>query len=595
MTESTSELISAYLYGHMTAEQCAELRAWLAADPRHVQEYIQEAYLHHAIRLVLQHRKVERTHADAEGQLKSDSSNHSAELFRKVIESDIEFLEKSRGRLSREEIQKLADRELAAFLEEQHRQERYEQRQADLEPRMASIKRLLSSALGATATICVRTSKVAAVVAMIALLLALSVFCLRQSSEVEIANLADSLNARWDVNVEKHANLHKGQFRLHQGYARILFRFGADVSIEAPAEFRLESAKRMTLLSGRVFAEVPPSAHGFTVDTPQASIVDLGTQFGVKVESGVSSDLHLFKGKASLAPTGVAWSNKSEIITAGQASSVDTAGKVRSIAVDETAFVRRFFPQSGFIWRGQAIDLADVGGGGNGFGTGQLNRWLEVSTGLEGTKFIVDGRMALGCQTTDNRYHRVTHLPYVDGVFSPDGSAGPVQVSSQEHLWRDCPKTCGTFFEDIFNGNYISFGTDSHGFVLKGQAYGTREHSAIALHSNVGVTFDLDAMRRDMPGLEIVEFKARCGISEDVRTHLDGTTQWGLADFWVLVDGNRRFKAVGITVDSEPPEISVPLSRQERFVTLVTTDGNGLANFDWGFFAEPRLEVQAIQ
>jgi hypothetical protein len=412
----------------------------------------------------------------------------------------------------------------------------------------------------------------------------------------EIATLSSSMQANWaDSAVLKSGDRltrRKKPLRLTQGMVDVVFDTGARVVIEAPAQFRIKSAKRMTLLSGRVFAEVPPSARGFTVDTPQASIVDMGTQFGVKVESGISSDLHLFKGKASLTPAGAAGSGKSEIIAAGQAGSVDTTGQVRSIAVDDKAFVRRFFPQSGFVWRGQPIDLADVVGGGNGFGTGQLNRWLEINTGLDGTKFIVDGRMVLGYQTTDNRYHRVTHLPYVDGVFSPDGSAGPVQVSSQRHLWHDCPKTSGMFFEDIFNGNYISLGTDSHGFVLKGQAYGTREHSAIALHSNAGITFDLDAMRRDMPGLEIIEFKGRCGISEDVRTHLLDGVPWGTADFWVLVDGKKRFEAVGMNVNSEPPEISVPLSRQERFLTLVTTDGNGGANFDWGFFAKPRLEVR---
>jgi ferric-dicitrate binding protein FerR (iron transport regulator) len=594
MTESILELISAYLYGHITAEQYEELRAWLAADPRHVREYIQEAYLHHATRLVLQRREVERTHVEAEGQSKSDSSNGPAELFRKAIESDIEFLKETRGRLSPEEIQKLADRKLAAFLEEQHRQELQEQRQAGLEPRMARIRRSLSSVAGAMATIGIKTSKLAAVVTLVILFLALYVFHVQESSEVEVATLADALDARWDVSIETHTSLHRGQFKLNQGYARILFQTGADVSIEAPAEFRLESDKRMTLLSGRVFADVPPSARGFTVDTPQASIVDLGTQFGVKVESGNGSDLHMFKGKASLTPAAAAGNSKSEIITAGQAGSVDPAGRIRSIQVKDTAFVRRFFPGSGSVWRGQAIDLADIVGGGNGLGAGQLNRWLEINTGLDGTRFIVNGQATQSYQTTDNRYHRVTHLPYVDGVFSPDANAGPVEVSSQRHVWPDCPKTSGRFFEDIFNGDHISFGIDTHGFVLKGQAYGTRELSAIALHSNAGITFDLGAMRGDMPGLEIVEFKARCGISEDVKKRVD-STQRGTADFWVLVDGKKRFEAKGMNVDSEPQEISVPLSRQECFVTLVTTDGDGRANFDWGFFAEPRLEVQAVQ
>jgi hypothetical protein len=414
----------------------------------------------------------------------------------------------------------------------------------------------------------------------------------------EVATLKSSIQASWsDSTVPESGSrlTRRGELlHLEHGMVEVVFDSGAEAVIEGPAQFRLKSANRIELQSGRVFAEVPPSARGFTVDTPQASIVDLGTQFGVKVESGISSGLHLFKGKALLTPSGATGSGKSEILMAGQAGSVNTAGQITRIPVNDTAFVRRLFPKSGFIWRGQAIDLGDVVGGGNGFGTGQLNRWLGIGTGMDGTRFIVNGQPALYNQTTDNRYHRVTHLPYVDGVFSPDANTGPVQVSSQGHIWRDCPRTSGTFFEDIFNGNYISFGTDSHGFVLGGQAYGTREHSAIALHSNAGITFDLDAMRRDMPGLEIIRFTARCGISEDVRTHLDGTPRRALADFWVLVDGQKRFEAKGMNVDSPPGEISVPLSSQERFVTLVTTDGNGWANYDWGFFAEPQLEVQAV-
>jgi hypothetical protein len=412
----------------------------------------------------------------------------------------------------------------------------------------------------------------------------------------EVATLRSSMQTRWTDSagpeLGDRLTCREEPFRLASGMVDVVFDSGAEAVIEGPAQFRLKSAGRMELQSGCLFANVDQSARGFTVDTPYGRVVDLGTQFGVKVDSNSSSDLHLFKGKASLMPTGA---YRSEIITAGKAGSVNAMGRVRSIPVDDTAFVRRFFPRSGFTWRGQPIDLADVVGGGNGFGTGRLNRWLEVNTGLDGTRFIVDGKAAQRNQATDNRYHRVTHLPYVDGVFSPDANAGPVQVSSENHCWQDCPKTGGMFFEDIFNGDYISFGTDSHGLILKGQAYGTREHPAIALHSNVGITFDLDALRRDMPGLEIVRFRGRCGVTEAVRTHLSDGTSWGIADFWVLVDGKNRFEARGMTVDAEPSEISVPLNGRDRFVTLVTTDGGAGANFDWGFFAEPRLELQVVQ
>jgi hypothetical protein len=595
MTEPISELISAYLYGHITPEQYEQLRAWLAEDRRHVQEYIREAYLHRSTRLVLQRRQVEMMHADAEGKLTPAPTEDPAELFRKAVENDLKLLEGRKGRLSPREIQELADRKLAAFLEEQRRQELLERRQAGLEPgRLKRFVRTASEAMGD------KTSRFALIGAVVVLVVAATTFYLSNQPGLwdllnpVVASLTDSMDAQWDGSIDKHAALHKGRFKLERGYARLTFQKGADVSIEAPAEFRLDSAKRMVLFSGRLFADVPPSARGFTVDTPCGRVVDLGTQFGVRANSGSSSDVHLFKGKASLTPAGPAGSGKREIMTAGRASRIDVAGQVRSIAVDDKAFVRRFFPKSGFAWRGQAIDLADVVGGGNGFGTGRLGRWLEISTGLDGTRYIVNGQAVQQYQATDNRYHRVTHLPYVDGVFSPDGSAGPVQVSSENHLWQDSPKTAGRYFEDVFNGDHISVGSSSHGFVLNGQAFGTREHPAIALHSNAGISFDLEALRRDMPGLEITEFKALCGVSEDVKMHPEDTQQ-GKADFWVLVDGKKRFEAIGMDANSKPREISVPLGGQERFVTLVTTDGDRRTNCDWGFFAEPRLEVQAIQ
>jgi hypothetical protein len=62
-----------------------------------------------------------------------------------------------------------------------------------------------------------------------------------------------------------------------------------------------------------------------------------------------------------------------------------------------------------------------------------------------------------------------------------------------------------------------------------------------------------------------------------------------------LLDGKKRFQAIGMTAGSMPQEVSVPLGEEDRFLTLVTTDGDGRPSYDWGFFAEPRLEVQAVQ
>jgi hypothetical protein len=67
--------------------------------------------------------------------------------------------------------------------------------------------------------------------------------------------------------------------------------------IEAPAVFQFESAQRLRLTQGRLSADVPPSAKGFTVITPSGDAVDLGTRFGVDVPLGGEAEVHVFQGE----------------------------------------------------------------------------------------------------------------------------------------------------------------------------------------------------------------------------------------------------------------------------------------------------------
>ena len=72
---------------------------------------------------------------------------------------------------------------------------------------------------------------------------------------------------------------------------------GARLVIEAPAEFRFESAQRLRMKRGRLAAEVPPAAKGFTVITPSGEAVDLGTRFGVDVPASGAAEIHVFQGE----------------------------------------------------------------------------------------------------------------------------------------------------------------------------------------------------------------------------------------------------------------------------------------------------------
>lgn len=72
---------------------------------------------------------------------------------------------------------------------------------------------------------------------------------------------------------------------------------GVEVVIEAPASFRFESPQRLRMIRGRMTADVPQAAKGFTVVMPSGEAVDLGTRFAVDVLPTGESEVHVFVGE----------------------------------------------------------------------------------------------------------------------------------------------------------------------------------------------------------------------------------------------------------------------------------------------------------
>lgn len=93
------------------------------------------------------------------------------------------------------------------------------------------------------------------------------------------------------------SSLSDEEVRLTSGLLELKTARGAHLVIEAPATFQFESAQLLRLRHGRIAATVPPSATGFSVQTPTGKAIDIGTEFGVDVPAEGEPEIHVFDGE----------------------------------------------------------------------------------------------------------------------------------------------------------------------------------------------------------------------------------------------------------------------------------------------------------
>jgi len=118
-----------------------------------------------------------------------------------------------------------------------------------------------------------------------------------------VATLIEAENCRWagsDLPTMEGAGLSAGTLALTEGMATLRFKSGATVTLEAPSVLVVESAMKCRLVEGSVVADVPESAHGFTIDTAHMEVIDLGTRFGVTTTPLGNSNVFVFEGEVKV-------------------------------------------------------------------------------------------------------------------------------------------------------------------------------------------------------------------------------------------------------------------------------------------------------
>lgn len=371
-----------------------------------------------------------------------------------------------------------------------------------------------------------------------------------QIASSPVAEITFTQNVAWQEKRQPQSIEPGKRFTLESGQVHLQLKQGASVCIQGPAEWWVIDGNRFNLQAGKLLAKVPHQATGFTVETPTSTIVDLGTEFGVEVDLAGEANVKVLRGRVQVQPNDA----PAALLEAGEAR------RVLPTAMETITLEDEYFKPKPAIITGY-LDLADIVCGGDGTGERRL-MGIEPDTGH------VTRESELERVTGDDRYHLVD-LPFVDGIFIPRGGRGPVQINSLGQTFADFPAT-----EDHSWGNLWVYADKS-----------------IYLHSNKGLTIDLEALRKHHHGL-ITQFTAKV---QNLERSPPDEASFFAADVWVLVDDQVRFSAIKFRGSHGELSVDVRLDDTSRFLTLVATDSGNTIGKDGISFSNCRLALAADQ
>lgn len=236
-----------------------------------------------------------------------------------------------------------------------------------------------------------------------------------QHGPATIATVVKARGCKWagsTLPTAEGSRVTPGTLELVEGIATVKFDSGAEVVMEAPATLDLVNAMSCRLVKGTLVADVPPSAIGFTVDTPDAKVVDYGTRFGVSAGEDGKYLVQVLEGLVEVSPKAT---NEPQKLRAGE--KVDTGVRASQLRPQQPG-------QEPPRWQPQTI--LDAGGG-----------WKVLSTAYGHGK---DGYIQSNPKSKnfgDDAFFRVKH-----------SSLAP-ELNRKGYVAFDLSKFSGTPIEDV--------------------------------------------------------------------------------------------------------------------------------------------------
>lgn len=171
----------------------------------------------------------------------------------------------------------------------------------------------------------------------------------------QVATLTGTVDCRWadDLAIPEYGEpIYAGRsLELEEGIAQLTFESGAKLIIQGPATFTTETSMLGTLDRGKLAALVPVRAFGFTVRTPSAEVVDLGTEFGLVVDGYGRTQVDVINGEVVTWPVNRRGDTLGDGLKLTELQSVSYGGKTeipcipRIQPADTSKFIREITPR----------------------------------------------------------------------------------------------------------------------------------------------------------------------------------------------------------------------------------------------------------
>lgn len=408
-----------------------------------------------------------------------------------------------------------------------------------------------------------------------------------------VVNVSD--NAKWAEGagpIDFMVRLNPGEaLELLDGLAVIETSSGVRLLLQGHTRFTCVSQERGRLDLGKITALAETGQ--FTVLTPSAEIVDLGTEFAVHVTQTRETELAVLRGEVSVRGREDHPGQVASRLMGGGAAKISPKGKIEPDAqVNTDQFIRNFDVPS--AWDDNRLSLSSVLCGGGLVGA------INPSTGLIDESTLKEGG-GVAKYVSDNNYHPSTFHPFIDGTFIVNQTGKRNQVDSDKSTHVTFKQTNGSTFGPIWakrrtqglpiatSGDFWERG--SHRFIQK--RLRRAEDGMIGLHANVGITYDLKkvATHTKKRVTSFTTTVANLDCMKELRPKEFKKVGPPKASFSVLIDGDYRSGRINFARDHKGVEVTVPISEDDRYLTLVSTQAGNSNAFDFVVLVDPYIHL----